>query len=280
MYFTSVARVEEREEILGFLEMQGLEKNAWLLWDANRMIPAAEDGQEVIVCRAEGKIMGVAYVLHVTDAWLGTKPDFDFRVHMDAVDIMAVEALLNVLPEQKLGSFWLFNPMIQDYMSHLDGVETQCNALHYTVSRDQFKRVQSDEVVELTAADAGLFDGCEKQPNWEYMSNSRIFAIIRDGQAVSSVCCDPIGTKAPSGRQVIALGGLYTETPYRQKGLGKQVVSYATEMTLANNNVPMYWTEHDNWASQALCKSLGYSQYARNMVFMWRKSSAGSESVK
>jgi GNAT superfamily N-acetyltransferase len=115
----------------------------------------------------------------------------------------------------------------------------------------------------LTAADAHLFEGCERQPNWEYYDwGRRHFGIVRDGRVATSTCVALIPPGEPRTR-VMAISGLYTETRYRRMGLGKRLVSYATELILREGYIPIYWTEPDNTASQSLVKGLGYWQVMR-----------------
>jgi predicted GNAT family acetyltransferase len=54
-------------------------------------------------------------------------------------------------------------------------------------------------------------------------------------------------------------------------GLGKRLVSHVTEIILQDGNVPIYWTEPENIASQSLAKSLGYYQIGQKIIYRWRK---------
>ena len=49
-------------------------------------------------------------------------------------------------------------------------------------------------------------------------------------------------------------------------------MSCATETVLRDGNLPMYWTEPNNAASQELCKGLGYRQYAQQINYIWRRA--------
>ena len=111
--------------------------------------------------------------------------------------------------------------------------------LFFTVSSERFRPVAGEEVVELTSADAGLFEGCETQEvwerNWPYLSEAHhCFGIVRDGKVASSTYVGPIhdqfrDSDLPPGElesPVIAISGLHTETRYRRMGLGKRLVSY------------------------------------------------------
>jgi hypothetical protein len=52
--------------------------------------------------------------------------------------------------------------------------------------------------------------------------------------------------------------GVDTLEPYRQRGIGKALVSVLTEYILGQQNIPYYSSRESNIASRALCASLGY----------------------
>lgn len=95
---------------------------------------------------------------------------------------------------------------------------------------------------------------------------------MRDDRVATSI---RVGTGMPKSakteRRVIAMPDLYTETKYRRMGLGRQLVSHVTGKILNDGNVPMYWTEPENIASQSLAKSLGYWQVGQIITYRWRK---------
>ena len=276
MYRTSVASSGECEEILGFLERRGLLENAWLIWSVQNALRCPEECVEVIVCRRSEELVGVADVLYQTkvpdeERAPGFKPDHDYHVRMDAVNCRAVNALMKTLPTDELGLFDTLRPLVQRYLDDMPGATRKPGDLYYSVSVKRFRSVASEEVRELTAADAHLFEGCERQRDWNNMAEgSHVFAIVRDGRAVTSVGVGSFTSPARAPR-VIAISGLHTETAYRRRGLGKRLVSHVTEMILRDGDLPMYWTETDNIASQRLAKGLGYRQYARQIQYRWRK---------
>lgn len=274
VYRTSIATSSDRDEIIGFLEKQGVLENAWLIWDVSDSFAGRKDPESLVVCRSRTDVVGVAYICQATEDRSGCKPSYDYDARLDAVDREAAEALLAGLPKGQSVYFTLvFRPVVQEYLGNLPGCTRHDGDLYFTVTPDRFQPVPSEDVVELTAADAGLFEGCEKQPAWESMrDNSRMFAIVRDGRAASSVSCGPFPPKFVTSPRVFTVAALHTETPYRRMGLARKVVSHATDIILRDGGVPMYWTEQDNMASQELCKCLGYWQYARQARFLWRKT--------
>ncbi|HIE26401.1 TPA: GNAT family N-acetyltransferase [Candidatus Poribacteria bacterium] len=202
----------------------------------------------------------------------GYDPGRDYDVRMDAEDASAAEAMIAALPSNQLGHFTIFRPLIQEYFEALPGMERSEGDLYFTVSLERFRPVAGEEVIELTAADAGLFEGCERQRRWEDMGEEhRVFGIVRDGKVATSTGVAPITPAIATKRRVIAISGLYTETRYRRMGLGKRLVSYVTELILQDGHAPLYWTEPDKVASQSLAQGLGYWQIAQNMTYLWRK---------
>ena len=284
----SIALRSDWEEIFDFLDRQGLAENAWLIWSVSDALQRDEVWEIVLTCslrspttssygRRRHQIVGVAYMLNqrkvpVEDRAPGFDPGCDYDVRMDAENSSAVEAMIAAFPSDQLGRFSIFRPLIQAYFDTLPGVSRREDDLYFTVSPERFRPVSGEEVVELTAADADLFEGCERQPRWEDMGEEfREFGIVRDGRVATSTGVAPIAPAIAMKRRVIALSGLHTETPYRRLGLGKRLVSYVTELILRDGDMPLYWTEPDNVASQALAQGLGYWQIAQQMTYSWRK---------
>jgi hypothetical protein len=272
MYQISIATNSEREEILAFLEKQGLVVNAWLIWDVSDALQRCVDWESVMICRFHGDLVSVAYIINQRKIprnpsdW---KPDNDYDVHMDAVDRETVESLIDAFPTDLLGDFWVFRPMIQEYFQELPDATHNDGDLYFTVSPEHFRPVTGEKIIELTAVDAHLFEGCEKQRSREDMH--RIFAILRNDRVATSVSLGFVTPKTAIKNRVEAIMDLYTETKYRRMGLGSQLVSHVTEMILHNSHVPVYWTEPENIASQGLAKGLGYWQVGKAIFYHWRK---------
>ena len=280
----SIASRSDFEKILAFLDRQGLAENAWLIGSVFDALQRDEVWETVYVCfRRRHQVVGVAYVLYQRKVPVGDRapgydgPGHDYDVQMDAEDSGAVEAMIAAFPSDQLGSFCLYRPLMQAYFEALPGVVRMAPDPYFTVSPERFCSVAGEEVVELTAADAGLYEGCEYQPNWEYMwEESRVFGIVRNGRVVTSLSSTPLTPAVGSKRRRVRyIGGLYTETPYRRQGLGKRLLSYVTELILRDGHVPLYCghgrTETDTAASQALAQGLGYWQIMQRMTYLWRK---------
>jgi len=268
MYRSSIASDADRNQILAFLEQRGLVQNAWLI----QQVYGPSEQDTVLVCRRHNKVMGIACFWPRDPRQVQPQP-YTYLVHMDAVNRDAVEGLIEPLPAGERISFDLFNPMIQEYFDGLLEATREDGDLYFTVSRDRFRPVMGEDVIEVTAADAGLFEGCERQPSWEDMAEeSRRFAIVRKGRVATRTGVCPITPHNATKRRVVVISGLYTETPHRCMGLGRRLVSHITEMILCEGNLPMYWTEPDNAASQRLARSLGYWQYAQRVNYLWRKA--------
>lgn len=268
MHCTSVACELDRAGILAFLDGDNLGMNVWLVQSVCSALDWPTDYIRVFICREADVIAGVAAVSGSPE----TKFSTSYRVTMDATDHEAAAALMDALPENAAGRFHLFHPMLQKYLGDMPGSECSLADPYFTVSRERFRPVDADGVIEFTAADAHLFEGCERQLDWEHIgAENRVLGITLRGRVATSVGCSPVTPAMPSGRRVVAISGLHTETKHRRKGLARQLVSYATDVILRDGNIPCYWTEPENEASQALCLSLGYYQYAREMRYAWRK---------
>ena len=266
-YNTVIASDSDRQEILEFISRGDLGMNVWLTQAVNSILGSPADHQHVLVCRSAEETVGVAAISGSPDTGLSDS----YRLRMDAVDREAAGALMDALPEGVMGHFQVFHPMLQSYLGERQCSDSAMFNPYFTVSQEQFRPVGSDGVVEFTAADAGLFEGCEQQREWEHMgAENRVLGITIGGRAASSVACSPVTPMMPSGQRVVAISGLFTEEKHRRKGLGRQIVSRATELILRDGNIPCYWTEPENTASQGLCLSLGYYQYAREMRCSWR----------
>lgn len=278
MYQTSIASSQDHEKVLAFLEKQGLVENVWLIQDVSNALLYNSDWNSVMICRFYDEIIGVAHVLDwrkIPPSPSGYKPKFDYEVRMDAVDRKTLETLIEAFPTDLVGEFRVFRPMIQKYFQELP--DAKCmgvdGGLYFTISPERFQPVIGENVIELTANDAGLFEGCEEQRSWEYRAEEdKVFAIVYNDRAVTSVGIGAITPKTGTKHRVIAIGGLYTETKYRRMGLGKRLVSHVTEIILQDGNVPIYWTEPENIASQSLARSLGYWQIVgQTITYRWRK---------
>lgn len=267
MYRTSIASTANRDEIISFLERRGLVENAWLIPDVYE--PSEYD--TVVVCRRHNEVAGAA-CFWPSDPRQAQPQPYTYMVRMDAVDREAVTALTEAMPAGEPMSFWLFNPMIQNYFDELRGATREEGDLYFTVSPDRFRPVAGEEVVELTDADLGLFEGCERKPNPVNFENAgRLFAILSEGRGAVFAWTSRITPEGATTRPVITLGALYTDPRHRRQSLGKRLVSHVTEIILREGNLPMYWTELDNIASQRVCTTLGYWQYAQRVDYLWRK---------
>jgi len=249
-------------------------ENAWFIWGVSDTLQRCTDWDSVVICRLHDDIVGVASIVDyrkIPPSPSGSKPDNDYESRIDAVNRDAVKVLLEAFPTDALGNFQIFHPMIQEYFRELPDAKRMGGDLYFSVSAERFQPVTGESVIELTANDVGLFEGCEKERSWEY-SDSPVFAIMRDDRVAASVGVGAVIPKAAkTKRRVIAISGLYTETRYRRMGLGRQLVSHVTAKILNDGNVPIYWTEPENIASQSLAKSLGYWQIGQMITYRWRK---------
>jgi len=268
----TVASKQDENEILNFLERQGLAENAWLTWDVQGALNWLSGRKQVAICRRSGEITGTACIGRIGLSPSGWNPGYEYEAGLDALDHNAMQSITEALPNGTTILCVFFRSLIRDYFKVMPGASCSEGDLFFTVTPERFQQVEGNEIIELTPDNAGLFDGCERNPpDWERMGEGRMLGIARDGKAVCAVGVAPIGPRMPSGRRAYAISGLATEVDYRRQGLAKELVSYATEWILQQNGVPIYWTGPDNTASQSLCQGLGYQQYARRMTSWWRR---------
>lgn len=59
---------------------------------------------------------------------------------------------------------------------------------------------------------------------------------------------------------------VWTDSNYRNKGFGKQVVAEAVKWCINNKILPIYWVDSENTASASLAKSLGFEVRSEEIV--------------
>ncbi len=276
MYQVSKASLADFDEIAAFLEQRGLAQNVAILQPMHPEMWAWEEWS-VLLCRRGRQIAGVETVFDHRKSRRpsGWKPTSDYEGSMDCVDKWAVKALVAALPPGR-GRFRLLRPVVQEYFDQLPGVERGDADFYFTVSPERFRPVAGEGVIELTAADGALFEGCERAALGDPLAlvregSGRKFAILRRGRVAASAGVGSMTPHTGTKREVIAISGVFTEPQYRRLGLGKRLVSHVTELILSDGNVPIYWTEPDNLPSQALARGLGYWQFGEMTTYFWRK---------
>ncbi|MHC4592084.1 MAG: GNAT family N-acetyltransferase [Planctomycetota bacterium] len=260
---TSAASCEELAEILAFLAERRLE-NAWLIWSVCDALERPLEGQRVVICRDNADLVGAACMCE-------RREPGHYSISMDATCPRAAACLAQSLPPGSIAHFQLFTPETREFFDGLEDAERHEDDLYYTVSAESSRPMGGHEVVELTEADAPLFEGFEQQPDWEHAhAERRLFGIVLEGRVAASISCTPITPKGAGTRRVVSAGALHTQTSYRRRGLASRLLTHATGLILSEGNLPIYWTEPDNVASQRLCKSLGFWQYAQKVNYVWR----------
>jgi len=129
--------------------------------------------------------------------------------------------------------------------------------LKYICTRDVFKPFTPDKDIEITVTDdpkeIEQYQD-ERFPNSFSYPNNQILVIAvarRNGKIVGQA-----GAQADA--DTLWQIGVDTLPEYRQKGIGKAMVSALTEYILQQRNTPYYSTIESNAASRALAASLGY----------------------
>lgn len=259
------ATSDDQSQLLEFLEMRGIAENVWLIHFISDTRNFDDPVGKIYICKDRNRITGVACV-----GWNSSQPGGNCMIRVDAEGEDASAMLVNALPKSQSQLFIVINTNVQEYMDCLPGYERSERDLYYTVNPEQFQPVviSSNNIMEVTEELKHLFDGCENPPRWEYLSeDSQIDAYVLGDRAVSAVSTSPITPVSPSGHCAVSVGALYTQNEHRRRGYARELVSMVTESILSEGNVPIYWTDQDNIASQALCTSLGYQLYGLEVAY-------------
>ncbi len=105
--------------------------------------------------------------------------------------------------------------------------------------------------LEIVKALSGISEQQCRRPLYGALCDQQ-FVSIADGSAMTA--------------QVAIVQQVYTVPQYRRRGLGRVVVGRLSEEILALGRVAVYSADYFNYASLALCRSLGYKPVA---VFGW-----------
>jgi len=270
-----IATCAERTETLNFLEACGLAENSLLLQSLEPAFADAYDWGKVLLNRRAGVLVGVAH--HYRSNPSTWTPSCGYRAYIEAIDHDAVSALVEAFPTGMPGRLSALSPIVQSYFQALPGVAARVGDPNFTVTPETFTPVNGELVIELSAADMALFDGCERNRknlalNFEFNAKSHLFAVIVDGKAVTAAW---LGVFARGNhRNVQSISSLETETPYRRRGYGRRLVSHLTELILRDGDVPLFWTEPDNLASQRLAANLGYRRFGTLMWYSWEDAAS------
>jgi len=263
----TVATCTDRTETLDFVEQRGLAENSLLLQSLGPAFDVTYEWGTVLLCRRAGGLTGVAH--HYRSA---RNPSSGYHAYVEAIDQAAVSALVEAFPSGMPGKLSALSTVVQSYFQALPGVAARIDDRYFTVSPETFTPVRGEPVIELTAADMALFDGCERSRenlalNFKFNAKSHLFAILADGKAVAAAW---LGIFARGNHcNVQSICAIETETPYRRRGFGKRLASYLTELILRDGDVPLYWTGPDNLASQRLAASLGYRRFGTLIRYSW-----------
>ena len=106
-------------------------------------------------------------------------------------------------------------------------------------------------------------DEAEKTEAWESKKGEiledRKFVVL-DGKKVVSAC--KISDIDFGGGNI----AVWTDSDYRNKGFGKEVVTEAVKWCIYNSILPIYWVDAENTASISLAKSLGFEVKSQEIV--------------
>ncbi|MGH2550870.1 MAG: GNAT family N-acetyltransferase, partial [Thermomicrobiales bacterium] len=118
----------------------------------------------------------------------------------------------------------------------------------------------SEEAVEITSENRGVFRDDLQWYSDEYDQWGRGFAIVRGGSAVSACYSSRID-------DLSAEAGLWTHPDFRGRGLARYVTQSWAAGVFESGRIPFYSTSFDNLASQSVARKLGLIQIGQDMAF-------------
>jgi|GEM_PF-2867717 len=260
------ATIDDQRQLLEFLEARGLAENVWLIQSvSNDAYFNDETVGQICVCKDQNRIAGVSCI-----GWNSGRPGEKCMIRLAAEGEEAFHMLVNAFPESQSQDVIIMNTDAQHYMDCVPGYERTDEDVYFTINPEDLKPYtsSSDRIIEVTEETKYLLDGCENPPKWAHKGiEDRIDAYVRDDKVVSVVATGPISPALPSGQRPMYICALYTETEFRRRGYARELIFEVTQRILSEGNLPIYWTDYDNLASQALCKSLGYHYYAQDAFY-------------
>jgi RimJ/RimL family protein N-acetyltransferase len=106
-------------------------------------------------------------------------------------------------------------------------------------------------------------DEAKRMEIWERKKDEvlegRKFVVLEDKKIISACKISDIDF---SGGNI----AVWTDSNYRNKGFGKQVVAEAVKWCINNRILPIYWVDSENTASSSLAKSLGFEVRSEEIV--------------
>ncbi len=269
---TTTATRDEYQQIADYLVCHGQLRNESQIGEIWRVLHGGgKRDWSTLVHRRAGEIVGVMARADDPEPAPWREHQYDLEAEIEADDGEAALALLDTLPAGKLVRFIVYSPQVQTALDRVPDIERYPIGPRLTVTEERFRPVATEGIREVTSADAALFEGLEPPP-WdsEGKRGGRHFALVRDGRARSRAAWIPFTMEPVFSPSTIGITYVATEGAHRRQGLGRQVVSYVTELVLRAGARPMYWTSEENIASQALAKSLGYEEFAHTVCYVWR----------
>lgn len=181
------------------------------------------------------------------------------RVVAHASDSEALNGLLDSLSSRKTYLFKLHDPEIQKQVRRTFDLEPAIRLLYLTVTAETFLPAKHQDVETLSPESPDVLDALAKSGRTgEELSRhfyTRAFGIWMDSKLAA---CAFVMAKT---KHVCEISGVYTEPEFRGYGLGKAVVSAATQHVLEKGWIPCYGTREANLPSLRLAKGLGFWYY-------------------
>lgn len=257
---------DEKSKAINFLKRTSFINNVDFIDVVNTSFLQSESYQ-LIAAYSDDEIVGIIGLRHYTDN------PYSYFVQVAASDIETIQFLLLFVPKGENARIRVTTTLAAQYLTGLPYAKKDQVDVYFMADKSTIIPVPYGEIIPMGKGHIPLFDGCEGWAKFSLIrgnySPNEIYALLRDGKVASSAIIGPIFEDPNGEKNVAGIAAFYTEEKYRRKGLGKQLISFLTELLLKKNDTVLYYTTPDNYASQNLARSLGYIEVFKSTDFLW-----------
>jgi GNAT superfamily N-acetyltransferase len=239
--------------------------NANLLW-----VLEQEPGVEVLLDDEE-RVRGVALLARApTGEW--QQPWFPElrRLWLEARDEECARAVLRRVPGAEVLSTRTHREWLRQVLTERYRLEPLHELVYFRGDRQGFRPKVSGPV----ALEKTLAPGVAELLEYTGRTAAGVQALVMrcGGVYAARVAGVPVGVCCVSVKTagVSEIAAVYVVEAFRRRGVGQSLVSVAAEAIRVQGRIPTYCAHHDNLASQALARSLGFEPYQRVLAAVAR----------
>jgi GNAT superfamily N-acetyltransferase len=245
--------------------------NANLIGAIERRLPEMPD---VWIAVAAGRL--VEGVLVVAPGPAGER-----AVGIEASSPTVAAELLDILPPGEELSFGLHRAPVVQALRQRFHVRSDAIMFGFRCERESFRPDDRGLGRELTRADQRLAQRCRDEHFYATFEDAvqerrtadglevHTFGAVQ-GSRIAARCLTTWGGRGID-RTIGTVWSVYTDPSYRNQGLGRGVVSAATEAILSSGRTARYFAYSNNLASIQICRRLGYRQDHEIQYFHGRR---------